>query len=138
LYERSSQFLASSAFPARFNRFLDDRTTDSLAWTSERSVLSARLRRRLTKDHNVLARQSGNQTIEHEAFRLDFYSLVVLVAVILSWIPVDRRNPLVTVTRALTEPVLAPIRTVLPPMGGLDLSPMALLLGLQILKGLLV
>jgi YggT family protein len=69
---------------------------------------------------------------------IDLYSLVVLVAVILSWIPVDRRNPLVTVTRALTEPVLAPIRTVLPPMGGLDLSPMALLLGLQILKGLLV
>ena len=34
-------------------------------------------------------------------------------------------------------PAFAPIRTVLPPMGGLDLSPMVLLIALQILKGLL-
>lgn len=69
---------------------------------------------------------------------IDLYSLVVLVAVILSWVPLDRRNPLVTITRALTEPVLAPIRRVLPPMGGLDFSAMLLLIALQILKGLLV
>ncbi len=69
---------------------------------------------------------------------IDLYSLVVLVAVILSWVPLDRRNPLVTITHALTEPVLAPIRRVLPPMGGLDLSPMVLLFALQLLKGLLV
>ncbi len=69
---------------------------------------------------------------------IDFYSLVVFVAVILSWVSLDRRNPLVTITRGLTEPVLALIRQVLPPMGGLDLSPMVLLIALQILKGLLV
>ena len=69
---------------------------------------------------------------------IDLYSLVVLVAVILSWTRLDRRNPLVSVTRGLTEPVLAPIRTMLPPMGGLDLSPVVLLIGLQILRGLLV
>ena len=68
---------------------------------------------------------------------VDLYSLVVLVAVILSWVPLDRRNPLVTITRSLTEPVLAPIRKVLPPMGGLDLSPMILLIALQLLTGLL-
>jgi YggT family protein len=69
---------------------------------------------------------------------IDLYSLVVLVAVILSWIQLDRRNPLVTITHALTEPVLAPIRKILPVMGGLDLSPMVLLIALQLLKGLLV
>ena len=69
---------------------------------------------------------------------IDLYSVVVLVAVILSWVPLAPRNPLVTVTRALTEPVLAPIRNALPPMGGLDLSPMVLLIALQILKGLFV
>ena len=67
---------------------------------------------------------------------IDLYSLVVLLAVILSWVPLDRRHPLVTITRGLTEPLLAPIRKVLPPMGGLDLSPMVLLIALQILKGL--
>ena len=69
---------------------------------------------------------------------IDLYSLVVLVAVILSWVPLDRRNPLVTITHALTEPVFAPIRSVLPPMAGLDLSPMVLLIALQILKGLVI
>jgi YggT family protein len=69
---------------------------------------------------------------------IDLYSLVVLVAVILSWIPMDRRHPLVAITNALTEPVLAPIRNLLPPMGGLDLSPMVVLFGLQLLKRLLV
>ena len=68
---------------------------------------------------------------------IDLYSLVVLVAVILSWVPLDRRNPLVTIVRGLTEPVLVPIRNVLPPMGGLDLSPMVLLIALQVVKGFL-
>jgi YggT family protein len=69
---------------------------------------------------------------------IDLYSLVVLVAVVLSWVQIDPRNPLVTIIHSLTEPVLAPIRRVLPPMGGLDLSPMILLFALQILKRLLV
>jgi YggT family protein len=69
---------------------------------------------------------------------IDLYSFVVLVAVILSWVQLDRRNPVVTITHALTEPLLAPIRKVLPPMGGLDLSPMILLIALQILKELFV
>ncbi|MYI74782.1 MAG: YggT family protein, partial [Acidobacteria bacterium] len=37
-----------------------------------------------------------------------------------------------------TEPVLAPIRRVLPDMGGLDFSPLVLLIGLRMLRGLLV
>jgi len=68
---------------------------------------------------------------------IDLYSLVVLVAVIMSWVPQNRRNPLVTIVRGLTEPILVPIRNVLPAMGGLDLSPMVLLIGLQVVKGLL-
>ena len=69
---------------------------------------------------------------------IDLYSLIVLVAVILSWIRLDRRNPLAAIVYGITEPVLAPIRNWLPPMGGLDLSPMVLLIGLQLLKNLLV
>ena len=69
---------------------------------------------------------------------IDLYSLIVLVAVILSWARLDRRNPLAAIVYGLTEPVLAPIRNVLPPMGGLDLSPMVLLIALQLLKSLLL
>jgi YggT family protein len=68
---------------------------------------------------------------------IDLYSFLVIAAVILSWTGLDRRNPLVAVVYGLTEPVLERIRSWLPPMGGLDLSPMVLLIGLQVLKGLL-
>ncbi|MFH1605198.1 MAG: YggT family protein [Pseudomonadota bacterium] len=68
---------------------------------------------------------------------IDLYSLVVVVAVVLSWVRLDGRNPLAAIVYGLTEPVLEPIRRWLPPMGGLDFSPMVLLIGLQVLKGLL-
>lgn len=68
---------------------------------------------------------------------LDLYSLVLFVAVILSWINLPDDNPFVRIVRQLTEPVLAPLRKVLPPLGGLDLSPIVLLLGIRLLQRLL-
>jgi YggT family protein len=67
---------------------------------------------------------------------IDLYSLVVLVSVILSWVPIDPRNPVVRLVSSLTAPVLAPIRRMLPAIGGFDFSPMVLLFALQMLKGL--
>jgi YggT family protein len=68
---------------------------------------------------------------------IDLYSLVVLAAVVMSWVGLDPRSPLVTFVHALTEPVLSPIRRALPPMGGLDFSAMVLLFALQLVRGLL-
>jgi len=69
---------------------------------------------------------------------LDAYSLVVLVSVIVSWLRLSEDNPLVTVTRTLTEPVLAPIRRLLPSTGGIDISPMVLLLGIRLVERVLL
>ena len=69
---------------------------------------------------------------------LDLYSLVVLGAVVISWIQLPSSNPIATFLHAMTEPLLAPIRRVLPDMGGLDFSPLVLLFGLRILRGLLL
>lgn len=68
---------------------------------------------------------------------LQLYWFVVLASVILSWLPIDPENPIARFVRASTEPVLEPIRKVLPPVGGFDLSPMLLLIGLQIVQRLL-
>ena len=68
---------------------------------------------------------------------IDLYSLVVIGAVIISWIQLPPSNPIANIIRSLTEPVLAPIRRVVPAMSGLDFSPLLLLIGLQMLKGLL-
>lgn len=69
---------------------------------------------------------------------LDVYSLVVFAAVILSWLNLSPENPFVRVVTALTEPVLGPIRKVMPDLGGIDLSPMVLLLGITVLRRVLV
>lgn len=68
---------------------------------------------------------------------LDLYSLVVLGAVIISWIQLPPSNPVATFLHALTEPLLGPIRRVLPDAGGLDFSPLILLFGLRMLRSLL-
>ena len=68
---------------------------------------------------------------------VDLYSLVILAAVVMSWVRVGLRNPLARMVYNLSEPVLAPLRQVLPAMGGLDFSPMVMLLALRALRGIL-
>lgn len=68
---------------------------------------------------------------------VNLYSFVVLAAVIVSWVGVSEDSMPVRWVRALTEPVLRPIRRVLPPFGGLDFSPLVLLLLLQVVGGAL-
>lgn len=68
---------------------------------------------------------------------IQIYSYVVLASVILSWVQVDPNNPLVRTINNLTEPVLRPIRAVLPSFMGLDFSPIVLFLGLGLLQRLL-
>jgi len=69
---------------------------------------------------------------------LDFYSLIVFVSVVLSWLRLSPDNPVVRVVALLTEPLLKPIRKVLPDIGGFDLSPMVLLIAIRLLKFVLV
>ena len=64
------------------------------------------------------------------------YSLVVFVRVIISWLQLPPNNPIVHYSRVLTEPVLEPIRKILPAGGGLDFSPLILLLLLRFIAGL--
>lgn len=64
---------------------------------------------------------------------INLYSLVVMASVVLSWIQLPADNPLVRGVNALTEPVLEPIRRVLPSLGGFDLSPMVLFVALRLL-----
>lgn len=69
---------------------------------------------------------------------IDLYSLVVLVAVVASWVQLSPYHPVARIVNSLTDPLLRPIRQIVPALGGLDFSPMILLFGLQFLKGLLV
>ena len=54
----------------------------------------------------------------------DLYVIVLLARVLLSWVQVDPQNPIVNLIHQLTEPLLAPIRRLMPPTGPMDFSPM--------------
>jgi YggT family protein len=69
---------------------------------------------------------------------LDGYSLVILAAVILSWVQLGPDNPIASLVNRLTEPVLGPVRRALPDMGGLDISPMLVLMGLRLVRAALL
>lgn len=71
---------------------------------------------------------------------LELYEILLILRIILSYFPISPGSPLEAVGRFLynvTEPVLAPIRRIMPPIGvggmGLDLSPMIVLIILGIL-----
>ncbi|GAA5217270.1 YggT family protein [Corallincola platygyrae] len=77
---------------------------------------------------------SGAITLVKETFSVVFY--VLILRAILSWIS-QGYNPIEMVMGQLTEPMLSPIRKVIPPMGGLDLSILILIIALQFFKILL-
>lgn len=69
-----------------------------------------------------------------EALNLLFWVLVIRA--IMSWFS-QGRNPLEHVFHQLTEPFLAPVRRIIPPLGGLDLSVLFVLIALQFINILL-
>lgn len=71
------------------------------------------------------------------ALIIDIYSLFVFAAVVLSWIRLPDDNPFVVFITRVTEPVLGPVRRLLPDLGGFDFSPMLVLMTLRLLRGLL-
>ena len=62
----------------------------------------------------------------------------ILIRVILSWVNPGLRHPASDIVHSLTEPVLEPARRALPAMGGFDLSPILVLVGLQLVNLLLI
>jgi len=68
----------------------------------------------------------------------EVYSFILLARVLLSWVQVDPYNPIVRVLHQLTEPVLAPIRRLLPQTGPMDFSPIVAFVALIILERLVI
>ena len=67
---------------------------------------------------------------------LGLYSWVIIAAALISWVSPDPRNPIVMFLRQVTEPVLAPVRRLLPPWktGGLDFSPLIVIIAIQFVE----
>ena len=74
--------------------------------------------------------------IVNSGFRLLFYS--VIASVILSWVAPGSQHPLLQIIEEISKNILAPVRKFMPPMGGLDFSPIIGLLILNLINNSLV
>ena len=54
---------------------------------------------------------------------LKIYGYIIIARAIISWMNPNPNNPLIRFIHAVTDPVLEPIRRMLPNMGGIDISP---------------
>lgn len=68
---------------------------------------------------------------------LQFYFVAVLLHALLSWVAPGRYSPGAQLLSRLCEPLLSPLRRIVPPIGGLDFSALFVLIGLQALQILL-
>lgn len=66
------------------------------------------------------------------------FLVAIIVQVVISWVNPGAYNPVTSLLYSLTEPLLAPARRLIPPISGLDLSPLVVLIGLQLAKMLVV
>lgn len=81
-----------------------------------------------------------NSIVEILSMVLQIYSYVLLARALISWIPnLDPYNPVVQFLYQITEPVLEPIRKLIPPLGGMiDISIIVAFFGIMILQYALV
>ena len=72
-------------------------------------------------------------------FRLlcEVLTLVIVLRVILSWFTLGTNNMLANILYHITEPMLAPLRRIIPRVGVLDLSPLVAVILLQLITYLL-
>lgn len=69
---------------------------------------------------------------------LNIYFWGMIIMVVASWVAPNSYNPALILINQILEPAIAPVRRMMPDMGGLDLSPLIVLLGIQVLEILLL
>ena len=65
---------------------------------------------------------------------LDVYTFILIARALISWVSPDPRNQIVQILHRLTEPVLEPVRRVVPSFGGMDLSVVIVLIAIQVIR----
>lgn len=68
----------------------------------------------------------------------NLYIIAIIIQVVLSWVSSGDYHPGITLLYSLTEPVMRPLRQFVPPVGGIDLTPLAAILLLQVMKMLVM
>lgn len=74
---------------------------------------------------------AGTALFDLAVLSLNLFFFVVLIRIILSWVAPHSYNPITAMLTTLAEPILRPFRRLVPPLGGLDISPVFAIILLQ-------
>lgn len=118
-------------------RSILDRCSGACFWPCKRTARGAKSCRKSALSLQTVRRRLKLRCVNligllHQI--LYIYSLVIMAAVIASWVAPGSDHPIVRFLNAVTEPLLSKVRAVLPPMGGIDLSPLAVIIGIQLIQ----
>ncbi|MGQ9584224.1 MAG: YggT family protein [Anaerolineae bacterium] len=72
------------------------------------------------------------------SYLFNLWSFALLARVFLSWFNFNPYHPVVRFLNLLTEPILAPLRRVIPPLGAIDITPIVAILLVQLLERVVV
>ncbi|TXH05261.1 MAG: YggT family protein [Nevskiaceae bacterium] len=79
----------------------------------------------------------GYALLKLAVLTVNLYTFTLFVQAILSWLGPGVNNPASNVLWSLNEPLLRPVRRIIPPMAGLDLAPLVVMLALQVVSRLI-
>ena len=69
---------------------------------------------------------------------INVYFFCIIIQVIISWINPGQYNPALGLLHSITQPVLRPVQRLIPPVSGIDISPVFAIIGLQVLRMLIM
>ncbi|MGQ7249857.1 YggT family protein [Halomonas sp. V046] len=79
---------------------------------------------------------AGVAALASAILKIYFFALIVMI--ILSWVAPQANHPGALLVMQLVEPIMAPVRRVIPPLGMLDLSPIVVFIGINLIDGIVV
>lgn len=79
---------------------------------------------------------AGIAALANAILKIYFFALIVMI--ILSWVAPNASHPGALLIMQLVEPIMAPVRKVIPPLGMIDLSPIVVFIAINLVDGLLV
>jgi len=69
---------------------------------------------------------------------INVFMFAIIIQVILSWVNPGNYNPVTAVLYSITSPIMRPLQRLIPPISGIDLSPLVAIIGLQVLRMLVM
>ena len=68
----------------------------------------------------------------------EILAMLIIIRVLLSWFPYNQHHPLIPILLKITEPILAPIRSLISPIGGIDLSPIIVVFLIKLIQNFII